>query len=555
MKISRIPTYRFSETKITNSGQQPDSIAFKSSPENNKPDRFWRNYATKNFLNPNLINNEVYKRNLSSLERQREIDRQNQIQQDKNDYLWAKSWNPKIAKDESDRQAEKEINLREKEAIFYLKNRTKELIRNKYNCEYIKKYDLYEKVMNNISYYEKLFKDDIKTMPRSLSEIMKNTKGTLTEKIAGYSGLKRDMHARFVTPVTQEMLEGGERQVANSILLCGPTGCGKTVIAEAIANETYCHIDRINTDTNPDNFCEIIESSIKKAQIRYYEKQVQLQNLRNSAEYKNMTQDQKDEAIKKIGSPRSVIIIDEFDRYFNPLSVEQSTINSNRDAVKLFFDGCAKLPTAERSNSGAAVTFVCTTNYPARIPLGDFNTNKVQVFGVFPPSGQDMEDVIRYYMRKGNALIREYRKISPNLQEINPNEVNLKKFVKRFEPTEEEGAFSNDAIRDIILTAVESYIDEPDYDFNVYLIRGFKNSIRDIRPDKLKKYTEQLEKIHLKQEEQQTKIDPNTMSEKEVIQKRIENLTEYGEEFLMPAQLEELNNLRAKLGEIENRKD
>ena len=71
-------------------------------------------------------------------------------------------------------------------------------------------------------------------MPRSLSEIMKNTTGTLTEKIAGYSGLKRDMHARFVTPVTQEMLEGGERQVANSILLCGPTGCGKTVIAEAI---------------------------------------------------------------------------------------------------------------------------------------------------------------------------------------------------------------------------------------------------------------------------------------------------------------------------------
>ncbi len=545
MKISGLPVYRFSTPKTTNNIYKVNNIAFKSSPSD---DEF---HSFDFFERPFEYGPSISLKPLP-LEIQRKIDRQNRIQQDKNDYLWALSWNPDVAKEETNKQIEKEINLKDKEAFFYLKSSTKESIKDKYNKEYDEKLDLYKKVMDNLSYYQNLLKDDIKTMPRSLSEILKNTKGTLDEKIAGYSALKRDMKAKFVTPVTQEMLEGGEKQVANSILLCGPTGCGKTVAAEAIVDETYCHVDRITTDTNPKDFADILEKNIKKSQERYYEKQLQLQNLKNSEEYKNMTQDQKDEAVKKIGSPRTVVIIDEFDRYFNPLVCSQPIILKNRDAVKVFFDGCAKLPSADQSNSGAALTFICTTNYPARIPLGDFNSNKVQVVGVFPPVGQDMQDVIRYYLKKDNELIKEYQQFDSNLQEINYDEINLTKFVKKFEPTLEEGAFSNDAIRDIILTAVESYIDNPNFDFNLYLLRGFKNSVRDIRPDKLKKYTEQLEKIHLKQEEQPTKIDPNTMSEKEIIQKKIENLTKYGEEFLMPEQIEELNELKAKLAEIDN---
>ena len=487
-----------------------------------------------------------------SLEEQREIDRQNQLQQDKNDYLWAKSWDPDKAKKEYEELAQKQIDVRKKEALFYLKKSSKEEIKNDYEYEYKKQLNRYNKVMDNLSYYERLFKDDIKYRPRSVSEIMQNTKGQLDTKIAGYSDLKRDMKAKFITPVTAEMLDGGEKEVANSILLCGPTGCGKTVTANAIANETYCYVDRISTDIDPKEFDRIIESKIDQAQMRYYTRQAALQKLKNSTEYQNMTQQQKDEAIHKIGSPRTVVIIDEFDRYFNPLTVEQETITTNRDAVKAFFDGCAKLPSADGDQNAAAVTFLCTTNYPARIPLGDFNTNKVSVFGIFPPKGQDMQDVIRFYMNKANELIREYKRLNPNLEEIKPDEINLEKFVKKFEPTLEEGAFSNDAISDIVISAAESYIDNPHFDFNLYLLRGFKYSVRDIRPEKLKKYIEQMEKIHLIQEEPEVKIDPSKMSEKEVIQNKIEKLTKYGEDFLMPDQLEELAKLREQLAQIEN---
>ena len=488
-----------------------------------------------------------------SLEEQREIDRQNQLQQDKNDYLWAKSWDPDKAKKEYEALAQKQINVREKEAFFYLKPSSKEAIRNDYEQQYKKQLKLYEKVMDNISYYRDLFRDDIKYRPRSVSEIMQNTKGELDSKIAGYSDLKRDMRAKFITPVTEEMLYGGEKEVANSILLCGPTGCGKTATANAIANETYCYVDRISTDTYVGNFAKVITEKIREARLRYYARQAAIQKFLKSAEYQDMTQQQKDEKLHQIGSPRTVVIIDEFDRYFNPLVCTPPVITQNRDAVKSLFDGCSKLPTADGDKNAAAVTFICTTNYPARIPLGDFNPKKVSVFGVFPPKGQDMQDVIRFYMAKANELIREYKRPNPNLEEIKPEEVNLEKFVKKFEPTLEKGAFSNDAISDIVMSAAESYIDNPHFDFNLYLLRGFKNSVRDIRPEKLKKYTEQMEKIHLKQEEPEAKIDASKMSEKEVIQKKIEKLTKYGEDFLMPDQLEELAQLREQLAQLENK--
>lgn len=500
-------------------------------------------------ISPSFGNNY---RNIS-LEEQREIDRKNIIQKDKNDYLWAKSWNPEKAREEYDKKIEQQINLRKKEALFYLKKSSQEEIRWDLNREYNKKLETYKRVMENLSYYEKLFKDDIKILPRSLSEIMKNTRGTLDAQVAGYHELKRDMKAKFVTPVTEEMINGGEQEVANSILLCGPTGCGKTMAAEAIANETYCHVDRISTDTDPNYLGYIIGNKLYEARMRYYEKQAQLQKLKESAEYANMTQQQKDEAITKIGSPRTVVIIDEFDRYFNPLNVDSEVIQTNINAVKTLFDGCAKLPSADaKSSDGSAVTFLCTTNYPARIPLGEFNTKKVQVFGVFPPSGQDMQDVIRYYMQKSNELIKEYKKTDPNLKEIDINEFKLDKFVEKFKPTLEEGAFSNDAIRDIVTSAAEFYIDNPKFDYNVYLLRGFKNFVRDIRPDKLKKYTEQMEKIHLTQEEPIKKIDTNTMSEKEIIETKIANLTMFGEDILMPEQLEELKQLREQLAKLEN---
>lgn len=481
----------------------------------------------------------------------REIKEQQMV----NDYLWAKSWDATRAKEEYNQKIQNEIDRRDAAALFYLKKSTKQAVKDKYNGYYDDEKALYDKMMKpeNVEYCESLLKKRIKTRVKTASEVLRNTKGTIDSKIAGYSALKNDMKEVFILPVTQEVLDGGEKNVKNAILLAGPTGCGKTVAAEAIANETYCFVDRIKTNTNPREFEEVLDRKIKEAQKRYLQKQKEIQEFRKSPEFNNMSEEQRDKKLKELGSPRTVIIIDEFDRYFNPISVRPEIIKENIDAVKTMFDGCAEFPKEENSNA-AAVTFICTTNYPKRIPVGkDININKLTPYAVLPPVGEDMEDVIRHYMKKGNMVMYDYRKQGDErLQEIDVKNINLKKFVQKFGPSEKDGAFSNDAIGSMVIKAVEAYIDNPSFDFNIYLLREFKYAIKDIRPEKLKTYQDELSRLGLLDTVKVEKIDYDNSSRKEIVEKKIKNLTIVPEEFLTPKQKEELYALRAELMELNN---
>lgn len=484
-----------------------------------------------------------------SLAERRRLEYERQIQKDKNDYLWAMGWNPSAAKEEYKMLAKNEIAVREKEAFAYLKKSTKNGIKHKYENKYKAKEALYDQVMKNLDYYKKLFEGDTKTRKCTAAEIMQSTRGTLDSRISGYEFLKRDMKSVFVLPVTQEMLEGGEQNVMNGILLCGPTGCGKTAAAEAIAKETYCFCDRIKTDIKPDQFPAMLKNKRNEAINRYYRKAQEIEKLKNSAQYNNMSQEEKNEALRKAGSPRTVIIIDEFDRYFNPLTCSESVIRTNTDAVKNLFDGCAKLP-SENDPNAAAVTFICTSNYPQRIPLSEINLNKLTPYGVLPPAGKDFEEVLRFYLNKANILIYENKKDDPSLQSIDTKNIKLEKFAKKFGPSPEDGAFSNDAIRYLVTNAVESYIDNPKFDFNIYLIREFKYGMRDIRPEKLERYLEQLDNLGLTEENTGPEIDYENDSRISVLEQKIEYLTAFGEDFLMPEQQEELARLREELEQL-----
>ena len=484
------------------------------------------------------------------------IEKEIKDQQKINDYLWAKSWDPVRARKEYNQKATNEINRRDAEAFTYLKKSTKEAINAKYDLYYDEEKELYDKMMDpqNAKYCEDLLKERIKTRVKSASEVLRSTKGTINSKIAGYSSLKDDMREVFVLPVTQEVLDGGEKKVKNGILLAGPTGCGKTVAAEAIANETYCFVDRIKTNTDPNEFEKILRDKIRDAKRRYIQKQAEIQKFRKSWDYAyGMNEEQREQKLKELGSPRTVILIDEFDRYFNPTSVGVKAIQKNVNAVKTMFDGCAEFPKEGNSNA-AAVTFICTTNYPKRIPLGeDININKLTPYAVLPPAGEDMEDVLRYYMSKGNILMSDYNKQGDKgLQEIDVKNINLKKFVKKFGPSEKDGAFSNDAIGSMVIKAVEAYIDNPAFDFNMYLLREFKYALKDIRPEKLKTYQDELSRLGLLDTVKVEKIDYDNSSRREIVEKKIKNLTIVPEEFLTPKQKEELYALRAELDELNN---
>ncbi len=545
MKIESISSAGYLKRTL----KQPDKI------ENQKSDFGYQNsfgQKISDFPKSYIKMTHTFKASLAEEDAYaREIKEQQKI----NDYLWAKSWDADRARVEYDEKIKNEIARRDAGALFYLKKSTIQAVKNKYNGYYDDEKKLYDKMMKpeNVEYCERLLKERIKTRVKTASEVLRNTKGSIDSKIAGYSALKNDMKEVFILPVTQEVLDGGEKKVKNAILLAGPTGCGKTVAAEAIANETYCFVDRIKTNTDPNDFRWVLRGKIGEAKQRYIEKQKEIQDFRKSPEFKSMSEEQRDKKLKELGSPRTVIIIDEFDRYFNPISVKPETIKENVDAVKTMFDGCAEFPKEENSNA-AAVTFICTTNYPKRIPVGeDININKLTPYAVLPPAGEDMEDVIRHYMKKGNMLMYDYRKqVDKNLQEIDVKNINLKKFVQKFGPSETDGAFSNDAIGSMVIKAVEAYIDNPSFDFNIYLLREFKYAIKDIRPEKLKTYQDELSRLGLLDTIKVEKIDYDNNSRKEIVEKKIKNLTIVPEEFLTPKQKEELHALRAELDELNN---
>lgn len=491
----------------------------------------------------------------ASLEEETAIEKEIKAQKMINDYLWAKSWDSARARAEYNQKIKNETDRRDAQAFAYLKKSTKQAIKDKYDGYFNDDLALYNKMMKpeNAQYCERLLKERIKTRVKSSSEILRNTKGTINSKIAGYSSLKDDMNQVFIVPVTKEVLEGGEEKVKNGILLCGPTGCGKTAAAEAIANETYCFVDRIKTNTDPDEFEKVLNDKITRARQRYNQKQQEIQKFKKNNNFSKLTEQERETMLKKLGSPRTVILIDEFDRYFNPISVSPETIEANINAVKTMFDGCAEFP--KGGNPGAAaVTFICTTNYPKRIPLGeDININKLTPYAVLPPAGEDMEDVIRYYLDKGNILIEDYKNQGDSrLQKIDLKNMNLKKFVQKFGPSEEEGAFSNDSISSMVTRAVESYIDNPSFDFNIYLLREFKYALKDIRPEKLKKYQLELDRLGLLDSFKPEKIDYENSSRKEIVEAKIKNLTVVPEAFLTPKQKEELNALRAELETLNN---
>ena len=476
-----------------------------------------------------------------------EIEKDNEANRNKrkDDYLWARNWDKEKARTEYLKQAEAEIKITSKKSTWGISKEAKEAINEKYRNLYFADLTKYRKIMDKEDEYKKLLKEDQAVQHKTKSELLKSFNNSIDSKIAGYSNLKRILRDEFVNPVKDELFDGQERKVANCIALCGPTGCGKTVLAEAMANETSCFVDTITTDTSVDYFPQVVYKKIREARERYDDRLAKITELKNSAKYSKMTDEEKKEALLKIGSPRTVIIIDEFDKYFNPIITKERTRISNRNCLKGAFDGCAELP-KQGNGKAVGVTFLCTTNYPSRIDA-DLAVGKCDKYAVVPPSGFDMIDVIQHYMNKANILINDFMEEIPNLQEIDVKNINLKKFVEYYAPSNEKGAFSNDAIQYLVLDATDNYIQRPDIDFTLHLIRKFKNAPRDITPQKYQKYMEELDGFsNLNNDPLDNK---DRMTRKELLE---EEIADYEEvlDVLAENDLAKYNELKKELEEL-----
>lgn len=465
------------------------------------------------------------------LEDRRKMEQLDREDQDIKDYLWAKGWSELTATKNAFAQYDAECDYATAKQWFDrpLSDKKRKKLYDKCFGQIEIDKAKREEILKNSDYYEKLLQKRIIKRPLSVTEIMANSKGSLETKIAGYSALKNKLNYSFIAPIRKEAIEGGEENVLNSILLCGPTGCGKTIAAEAVANETKCNVVRIPTGTNTDKFAEKVGGILEDSRDYYYTTLAKNQEIKNSKEFQNLSEEEQKKKLLELPSPRTVVIVDEIDRYFNPMITKESAIKTNNMVLKSTLENCSKKPTKENP-VGYATTFIFTTNYPSRV-LGsnsktDINPAKCSPFAVLPPANKDMEDVIRHYLRIGNKIIDEQQKNgNDKIKKIDVEKINLSKFVEKYGPSEKNGAYSNDAIAHIIPDAVKLYIEEPDKGFNMAFLRAFKYSMKDITPEKLALYSKQLAELGI--DKPASKPIDSSLSEKEQLKEKIKRLEEF----------------------------
>ena len=125
-------------------------------------------------------------------------------------------------------------------------------------------------------------------------------------KLAGYSEEKNILQQIFIDPLDDE--KAGKipnKKIPNAILFYGPTGCGKTTFAKALADETMCKFEplKIRGVTQEQREKFLIDSLIGKRTVA---------NM-FSREPGLLEKAQKTYLDTNV---RTIILIDEFDRFF-----------------------------------------------------------------------------------------------------------------------------------------------------------------------------------------------------------------------------------------------
>lgn len=270
------------------------------------------------------------------------------------------------------------------------------------------------------------------------------------KKIAGYEKEKTVLRANFIDYVDDE--KAGKipnKQIPNAILFYGPTGCGKTTFAKALAEETDCSFIEMKIrgrkqSDKEDTFIENIEEKLALAQEKFLKT-----------------------------NKRTIILIDEFDRFFDKKSTSKDFVQY----LKSLMECCSK------ENH---VTLFLNTNDPLKIPEPLRNAHRTGIIVTLdPPNKDNMKAVLKYYLRDANQNDIDYDRIISKLTETYPDEVysnsHLKKMMDMACTSAEQ---CGDTVNtDYIMDAINDY----NQNDNIDLIR--------ITKEYLDKYNYEKEKI------------------------------------------------------------
>lgn len=365
-------------------------------------------------------------------------------------------------------------------------------------AKYLKEKDKYKFIKENEEYFKGLVStEDIQVYEKVKQKL--EERSSLDKKIAGYKVLKNTVKKLIIDPIHKETALDTQEKLPPALLLYGPIGCGKSALANAIVEEANCNVIKFPQNTNPRKFAGIIKEMMNDAKDYYLEQKAVINKKYQNDAFKYGDIDRKASYLANLKSPRTIIIIDEVDQYFNPNTKGSSEeiADINKTLLKGLLDHCSEKPSILNSSDAAGVTFIFTTNYPSfidsEISLRGGKCNRAPV----PlPEDSDIKDIMKFYiMNSANPSINKAKTQGKNVTPIDTQQMPYDSYLKFLQPTEEAGAFSGGGIESAINQAVINYIDDPEISMNIHLARMLSRGTFRIPMEKLAAYNKEMEKM------------------------------------------------------------
>lgn len=140
--------------------------------------------------------------------------------------------------------------------------------RSKRIIELNEQYNLLNELLNNSKAAD--YSEDERILANFLVAMsdLKDNKGF--SRIAGYDSIKEKLTSEFVLKTIAKAKTSQNTDVPNAFLFFGPTGCGKTTFAQALAEQALCEADRVDIEAkSPGEVFQEIKDKAKKAKRNY----------------------------------------------------------------------------------------------------------------------------------------------------------------------------------------------------------------------------------------------------------------------------------------------
>lgn len=191
------------------------------------------------------------------------------------------------------------------------------------------------------------------------------------DKLAGYSDIKSNLRQIFVNPI-KKLSAGISAEVPNMILLYGPKGCGKSMMANAIEEETECNVINIDISLDTENDKKTLENAI----------------LSSKDNYDNT-------------GTHTIIRIEEIDNLLSGVKLDDSFIND--------FNSLAKKNHC---------TIIATTNHPIEINKELLPKNNLSTIYVSPANKDDIVKILKYYASDFADKTVDYDELAQQILDI-----------------------------------------------------------------------------------------------------------------------------------------